>query len=358
MSAEAGSGGWADGQSMPGGDVRLEVHTLVSDDLKTGAGVKQGHGDPGRVPVMVYAPAPPWHPLGGTGQAAGRRPVVAVPDTGVTAHPWLAGAPGDPVILDAAASGWSAAAGRVSGGRLQGHATFVAGLIRQIATDARVLSVPVMGDDGIVPPTESLRALAWLGEEVRSGDPDRFVDVVCLAYGYVKGSEDVAHTKQLRKLLWDLADHGVLIVASAGNDGRHKRTYPAAFATHPSPPAIPVTSVGATNPDQSYAHYSNYGAWVTHRTVGSGVISTIADFNGPMPPLKWASYPHGQAIDPDNFVAGFARWSGTSFAAAEIAGLLAGALGSGPALTDTSPAAATTRATSALAALAPYRMPP
>jgi subtilisin family serine protease len=358
MSAEAGSGGRADGQSMPGGDVRLEVHTLVSDDLKTGAGVKQGHGDPGRVPVMVYAPAPSWHPLGGAGQAAGRRPVVAVPDTGVTAHPWLAGAPGDPVILDAVASGWSAAAGRVSGGPLQGHATFLAGLIRQAACDARVLSVPVMGDDGIVPADESLRALAWLGDEVRSGDPDRFVDVVCIAYGYVPGSEDAAHTSQLRELLWDLADHGVLIVVSAGNAGRPTPTFPAAFANDPSAPAIPVTSVGATNPDQSYAHYSNYGAWVTHRTVGSGVISTIAEFNGPMLPPERDSFPHGQAIDPDNFVAGFARWSGTSFAAGEIAGLLAAALGSGPALTDTSPAAATARATSALAALAPFRMPP
>jgi hypothetical protein len=354
MSAESGGAGRAAGQPMPGGDVQLDVHTLVA------AGRKQGHGDLGRVPVMVYAPAPPWHPRDWAGQAAGRRPVVAVPDTGVAAHPWLAGAPGDPVVLDAAALGWSAAGARVGHGPFQGHATFLAGLIRQTATDARVLSVQVMGDDGKVPGSESLRALAWLGKEVRSGEPDRFVDVVCLAYGYVQGSEDVAHTAQLREQLWDLADHGVLIVASAGNEGRPTRTFPAAFATDPSPPAIPVTSVGATNPDGSYAQYSNFGDWVTHRTVGSGVISTIAKFNGPLKPPEQTFFPlsSGSLIDPDNFNAGFARWSGTSFAAAEIAGVLARTLGSGPALTDTSPGAATARAASARAALAPYRMPP
>jgi Subtilase family len=354
MSAESGRAGQADGQPMPGGDVQLDVHTLVA------AGRKQGHGDLGRMPVMVYAPAPPWHSRDGAGQATGRRPVVAVPDTGVAAHPWLAGAPGDPVVLEAAALGWPAAAARVKYGPFRGHATFLAGLIRQTAVDARVLSVPVMGDDGVVPGSESLRALAWLGDEVRSGEPDRFVDVVCLAYGYVPGSDDLAHTEQLRELLWDLADHGVLIVASAGNEGSQAQTYPAAFAADHSPPAIPVISVGATNPDGSYAQYSNFGDWVTHRTVGSGVISTIAKFNGPLKPPEQTFFPlsSGSLIDPDNFKAGFARWSGTSFAAAEIAGVLARALGSGPALTNTSPGAATARAAAALTALAPYRMPP
>ena len=81
MSAEAGGGGRPNGQSVPGGDVLLEVHTLVSDDLKTAAGGKQGHGDPGRVPVMVYAPAPPSAPSGR--DRPGRR---APPGGGGTRH--------------------------------------------------------------------------------------------------------------------------------------------------------------------------------------------------------------------------------------------------------------------------------
>jgi hypothetical protein len=359
MSGESGGGERAEGQPTPVHDAGLEVHTLVSDDLSA-FGRKQGHGDPGRVPVMVYAPAPPWLPRNGTGQAAGRRPVVVVPDTGVSTHPWLTGAPGDPVVIDAQTLGWSAAADRTSDGPFRGHATFLAGLIRQAAAEARVLSVPVMGNDGIVPASESLRVLAWLAEEVHSAKTDRFVDVVCLAYGYVPGPADDAHTEQLREVLWDLADHGVLIVASAGNEGSPTPTFPAAFAADPQAPAIPVTSVGATNPDGSYAHYSNYGDWVTHRTVGSGVISTITEFDGPQPSPERLVFPLsiGSTIDPDNFTAGFARWSGTSFSAAEIAGLLAAALGSGPALTDTSPGAATARAAAALAAQAPSRMPP
>ena len=146
-----------------------------------------------------------------------------------------------------------------------------------------MLSVPVMGNDGIVPASESLRVLAWLAEQVHRGKTDRFVDVVCLAYGYVRSPGDDAHTEQLRELLWDLADHGVLIVASAGNEGSPTPTYPAAFAADPPAPAVTVTSVGATNPDGSYAHYSDFGDWVTHRAVGSGVISTITEFDGPQP---------------------------------------------------------------------------
>ena len=92
-----------------------------------------------------------------------------------------------------------------------------------------MLSVPVMGNDGIVPASESLRVLAWLAEQVHRGKTDRFVDVVCLAYGYVRSPGDDAHTEQLRELLWDLADHGVLIVASAGNEGSPTPTYPAAL---------------------------------------------------------------------------------------------------------------------------------
>jgi hypothetical protein len=101
-------------------DLQIEVQTLVA------AGRKQGHGDPGRMPVMVYAPAPPWR-REATGAPGARRPVVAVPDTGVTAHPWLAGLPEDPVVVDGTALGWSPPT--VAGdGPFRGHATFLAGV--------------------------------------------------------------------------------------------------------------------------------------------------------------------------------------------------------------------------------------
>ncbi len=143
---------------------------------------------------------------------------------------------------------------------------------------------------------------------------------------------------------------GVLIVASAGNGGTDAATYPAAFAGEPALSGA-VVSVGATNPDGiSYAHYSNFGPWVHYQAVGSGVISTMPSFNGPLTSPGQTFYPaaKGVTIDPDDFNDGFARWSGTSFSAATIAGLLGQALGG-----DAATGAA--RTSQALAAIRSYR---
>lgn len=339
----------------------MSVHTVPAEG--EAAGRKQGHGDLGLVPVMVFGAAPPWRPLARPG---GRRPVVAVPDTGVRSHPWLAGKPGDPVVRDAAEFGWTERPiqvrdpAQIHGPGYRGHATFVAGVIRQTAPEARILSVPVMNDAGIVQHQMSLDALTFLNGLVSSGDADRFVDVICLAYGYEEDTPGQdSHTGPLREAIWNLAGQGVLIVASAGNQGEKSRPmFPAAFAADPNPAATPVISVGATNPDLSYAHYSNHGSWVTHQAVGSGVISTIAEYDGSqtaVPPPDYFTETIGSTIDPDNFTAGFARWSGTSFSAAEIAGLLARALSSDPGLDELSAKATIKRAKAALATIEPYR---
>jgi hypothetical protein len=334
----------------------MAVHTVPAEGLAAGA--KQGHGDLGAVPVMVFASAPPWT------ARAGRRPVVAVLDSGVESHSWLAGSPGDPVVRHASEFGRNEQPGPTPEGFLspsiprgifRGHATFVAGVIRQTAPEAQILSVPVMNSDGAVGPRQALSALKWLSKEmVGSGKADRFVDVICLAFGYEDdGQADDKQTSHLCDVLQKLARQGVLIVASAGNRGEATPvTYPAAFATYPDPPVI---SVGAQNPDgKTAADYSNYGDWVTYQAIGSGVISTFAQYDGEQsaPPVP-DSFPHalGFSIDPDDFKSGFARWSGTSFSAARIAGLLARELSSAPDLGDLSSEATARRAKAALAAI-------
>jgi hypothetical protein len=334
----------------------MAVHTVPAEGLAAGA--KQGHGDLGAVPVMVFAPTPPWT------ARAGRRPVVAVLDSGVESHSWLTGSPGDPVVWHASEFGWSEQPGPTPEGFLnpltprgtfRGHATFVAGVIRQTAPAAQILSVPVMNSDGAVDPGQALSALQWLSEKMAgSGTADWFVDVICLAFGYEDdGQADDQQTNDLLGALQELARKGVLIVASAGNRGEKTPvTYPAAFALQADPPVI---SVGAQNPDgKTTADYSNYGDWVTYQAIGSGVISTFAQYNGEQsaPPVP-DFFPHalGFTIDPDDFKSGFARWSGTSFSAARIAGLLAHELSSAPDLGDLSREAAARRAKAALAAI-------
>jgi subtilisin family serine protease len=296
--------------------------------------------------------------------------VVALLDTGVDAtHPWLAGTPDDPVVTAAgtgnADSGNAGQGNPVAGlpllsGAYRGHATFLAGIVLQAGPAARLLSARVMDDSGSVPRQASLDALSQLSCLAQEGDPRTFPDVVCLAYGYTPdasdpGASDDEHKKNLRAVLWELANRGVLIVASAGNEGKDQKTFPAAFADDPPPSAVPVISVGATNPNGDYSHYSNYGTWVTHQAVGTGVISIMEKFDGQQSSPRMLDFPHGSAIDPDDFCAGFARWSGTSFAAAHIAGLLAGALSAEPTLADVSPEATVKRAAVALAAIEGYR---
>jgi hypothetical protein len=305
---------------------------LISLDTLTGApgptfflaGRKQGHGDAGRVPVALRTAAPPWRPI--TGRAE-RRPVVAVLDTGVDAHPWWAAAPEDDLfVVNAEKHGWRPMPQPLPAGavrRYTGHGTFIAGLIRQEAPDARVLSVRIMHDDGVVYASEVLRALTWLRGMVAGSAPDPFVDVVVMAFGYHKRSpEDDVHTAELRTLIRSLADAGVQVVASAGNQGSKEQTFPAAFAADPDPPAKPVISVGALNPNGTDAHYSNHGGWIKEKVVGTGVISTMPDVNGDEPPPLSTFFPKGVGVtvDPDDFRGGFARWSGTSFAAAIVAG--------------------------------------
>jgi subtilisin family serine protease len=92
---------------------------------------------------------------------------------------------------------------------------------------------------------------------------------------------------------------------------------------------IPVVSVGALNPNDTDALFSNVGGWVTAYRPGAAVVSTIPPvFKGGLEPTaRWTSHHRlRESLDPDDFSSGFAVWSGTSFSAPIAAGELAEAL--------------------------------
>jgi hypothetical protein len=310
----------------------------------------------------------------------GRRPVVAVLDTGVRPHPWLdvrrdpAGGylldPADGFVMDDPAvqaaiyaeASFAAAhqgdAGRqliadawdgpAAGDRLvgeladaTGHGTFISGIVRQAAPDARVLSIRIMHSDDVVYEGDLLCALALLADRVAAaegGSMAEMVDVVSLSLGYFdESAADITYSSGLWQAIQVLLDLGVAVVAAAGNYSTSRRFYPAAFSRQPSP--VPVISVGALNPNGSKALFSDGGRWVRAWAAGAAVVSTYPDdVNGSLTPqVRVRRRPDGgspaggraddrEGLDPDDFRGGFATWSGTSFAAPLIAAHLAARL--------------------------------
>lgn len=338
------------------------------------------NGGDGRAPVEVCMEAPDWSTTEYCAKEFGRRAVVAVLDSGVRAHSWLhvrpkpAGgyeADGFVEVSQAMQDLIKAESAALSAADLDlprqvieypwdqpvtaeplvgeldthtGHGTFIAGIVRQVAPKAKVLSLRIMHSDGIVYEGDLICALRLLAERVAAavnGDLSGMVDVICLSLGYYSESKaDVVYSSGLRDVIDVLLELGVAVIAAAGNYASSRRFYPAAFAAQAPPGQIPLISVGALNPNGTKALFSDGGQWVTAWASGAAVISTFPqDVNGSRAPeVRMRSHPANElppghalpaareALDPDDYSGGFAAWSGTSFAAPLLAAHVARSL--------------------------------
>jgi hypothetical protein len=180
-----------------------------------------------------------------------------------------------------------------------GHGTFIAGIIEQLAPGCDIGAVEVLSTFGDGDEAEIATTLQKLADRP---EPDR-PHIVNLSFGGYTPLGMAA----LASAVEALHAAGSVVVASAGNDGTCIPMYP---ATLPK-----VVGVGALDDQGRPAPFTNYGPWVSACAPGVDRVSIFFEgFNGAGPPEN--------GYDPDHFQ-GWARWSGTSFAAPVVVAALA-----------------------------------
>src|SRR5262249_29658933 len=176
----------------------------------------------------VFFDPPRRKSAGDSERAYGRRPVVAVLDSGIRAHPWLdvTAAPGggyathpDGFVqidenIQAAIRAESEQAANHGDRQRQvirgagdtpiaanpligevnpalGHSTFISGIVRQVAPDAQVLAIRIMHSDDLLYEGDVICAPRHLARRIalaEAGDLAAMVDVVSLSFGYFSES--------------------------------------------------------------------------------------------------------------------------------------------------------------------------
>jgi hypothetical protein len=246
-------------------------------------------------------------PPGEVGSAPGRGVIVGVIDGGADLdNEWFAGRctgdTEDPVEED----------GRLSAS--SGHGTFAVGVILRHAPGARVVVRRVVDHEGVVDDFELARALGDLAH----------VDVITLPIGaYAHRDRGVLAVEQaLRHITRQHPD--LVLVASAGNDATDRPMFPAAYKQ--------VIGVGAVErvPESGRwrrACFSNSGWWVDACAPGVNVLSTFLRYSGELEPREVLEECRDRTEANDwqgqRSFHGWARWSGTSFAAPAVAGAIA-----------------------------------
>lgn len=242
--------------------------------------------------------------------STGRGPVVAVVDTGMCKHPLLPKVSGvgkatEPETTPAA--------------EVLGHGTFVAGLIASECPEADIRMIRAEYGSresnwfGLITDLDLAKAIEFAMAKLRH------IDVLNLSIGgFTHDGQSLLATGAA---VATAVRKGIAVVAGSGNDGRRGDPfYPAA---EPG-----VLAVGSLDADGRRSCFSNTGPWVDVMAIGEDVLSTfpprevtyMAIPEGGTTPCGPAPATPEQTID---FSTGFARWSGTSFASARVAGAIA-----------------------------------
>ncbi|WPZ19788.1 S8 family peptidase [Geobacillus subterraneus] len=144
-----------------------------------------------------------------------------------------------------------------------GHGTHVAGIIASQPNNGEgvagmtwfnpIMAVKVLNADGYGTSIDVAKGIRWA--------VDRGAKVINLSLGNYQPSS------VLEEAIRYAYAHDVVLVAASGNDSTSQPSFPAAYPE--------VISVGAVDPDLSYALYSNYGDYVDVVAPGTNIASTF-----------------------------------------------------------------------------------
>lgn len=213
-------------------------------------------------PPPAYEDQPAARKLGlpaAHGYTQGAGVTVAVLDTGLSAHSYLAGytVPGydwldrSPDTTDRADGIDQDGDGAVD--EMAGHGTFVAGIIHTAAPQALIMPVRVLDSDGL---GTSFSLAAGIYYAVDSGA--RIINI-SLSAPESSFAVDQAVAEALSR--------GVVVVAAVGNEGRGRSTYPAATPG--------VIGVAAIDLDDQILPTSDHGDHVSLCAPGLGILSVL-----------------------------------------------------------------------------------
>ncbi len=278
-----------------------------SNYVATMAAVGKGIGGP--EPVSGPATFSEYRTRFGPAQATVPRPRVAVIDTGIPSlggdrHPGMR-----------RTDGWLSDIQRTDGNRdllddfpcgpdgyldfQAGHGTFVSGIVQRVAPGADIRVYRAADSDGFATDDEIADAML---QAVADG-----ARIVNLSLG--ARTTDDQPPRAMAAAVADIRrqwDDDVVIVAAAGNFGDHFPCWPAGLEG--------VEAVAGLTADLKPARWSSHGIHVRFSTVAEGIRSTfVTGREAPVFDREPEEFPQDA----------WALWSGTSFAAPQIAGAVA-----------------------------------
>ena len=228
-----------------------------------------GHG------VRVSVVDSGWHP-----------PAADDADT-----PWMEGVDGDPEHNDG-----------LTVEQYAGHGTFVAGVVKCFAPDAVVRVEGFLGPSGAI---RESKMVTQLSQALALQTPD----IINLSAGTTtrKNRPLLSFERFFNKRL-DPLGRPCVMVAAAGNEGVSAKFWPASF-----PWAL---GVGSLDRNGGVSDFSNFGNSAEIYAVGRDIVNAFptGTYTTREPP-----YPVQTRV----FTNGLAQWSGTSFSAPMVAGMIA-----------------------------------